>query len=49
MSMLMFSIAVMPLIDSIGCKENYLQCWYADDSACARKQCRRKGGGGGGG
>ena len=37
MSMLMHSIAVMPLIKSIGCKEKYLQCLYADDSACAAK------------
>ena len=37
MSMLMYSIAVMPLIESIRCKEKYLQCWYADDSACAGK------------
>ena len=35
MSMLMYSIAVMPLIESIRCKEKYLQCWYADNSACA--------------
>ena len=37
MSMLMYSIAVMPLIESIRYKEKYLQCWYADDSACAGK------------
>ena len=37
MSMLMYSIAVMPLIKSISCKEKYLQCWYADNSDCAGK------------
>ena len=37
LSMLMYSIAVMPLIKSIRCKEKYLQCWHADDSACAGK------------
>ena len=37
MSMLMYSMAVMPLIKSIRCKKKYLQCWYADESACAGK------------
>ena len=35
LSMLLYAVAMMPLVNSLRCREQYLQSWYADDSACA--------------
>ena len=37
LSMLMYAAALTPLIDSLKDMNNWSQCWYADDSACAAK------------
>ena len=33
--MLQYAVAMMPLVNSLYCREQYQQSWYADDSACA--------------
>ena len=33
--MVLYVVAMMPLVNSLCCKEHYQQSWYADDSACA--------------
>ena len=33
--MLLYAVAMMPLVNSLRCREQYQQSWYADDSACA--------------
>ena len=35
LSMLLYAAAMMPLVNSLRCREQYQQSWYADDSACA--------------
>ena len=35
LSMLLYAVAMMPLVNSLHCREQYQQSWYADDSACA--------------
>ena len=35
--MFFYAVAVVPLIRSLTSKHNFVQCWYADDSACAGK------------
>ena len=35
--MFLYSVAVLPLIKSLALKSNFVQCWYADDSACTGK------------
>ena len=37
LSMLMYAAALTPLIASLKDLNNWSQCWYADDSACASK------------
>ena len=37
LSMFFYAVAVLPLIRSLTSKPNFVQCWYADDSACAGK------------
>ena len=34
LSMLIYAVALLPLVKSLKVKENRLQTWYADDSAC---------------
>ena len=34
LSMLIYAVALLPLAKSLKAKENRLQTWYADDSAC---------------
>ena len=34
-SMLLYAVAMMPLVNYLCCREQYLQSWHADDSACA--------------
>ena len=33
--MVLYAVAMMPLVNSLRCREQYQQSWYADDSACA--------------
>ena len=35
LSMLLYAVAMMPLVNSLRCRKQYQQSWYADDSACA--------------
>ena len=35
LSMLLYAVAMMPLVNSLRCREQYRQSWCADDSACA--------------
>ena len=35
LSMFFYAVAVLPLIRSLASNSNFVQCWYADDSACA--------------
>ena len=37
LSMFFCAVAVLPLIRSLASNSNFVQCWYADDSACAGK------------
>ena len=37
LSMLMYAAAYTPLIASLTDPNNWSQCWYAEDSACAAK------------
>ena len=34
LSMLIYAVALLPLVKSLKAKENRLQTWYADDLAC---------------
>jgi len=40
LSMLMYAIAVLPLIHALTDHDRWDQNWYADDSACAAKLTR---------
>eukprot|EP00731_Ephydatia_muelleri_P030106 Em0021g629a len=37
LSMFFYAVAVLPLIRSLASNSNFVQCWYADDSACVGK------------
>ena len=35
LSMWLYAVAMMPLVNSLCCREQYQQSWYADGTACA--------------